>query len=292
MERLESLAATYRIEHGSGFRLRDQDPGDTGKFKSKEHAVVALQEGIAHLVDLQDKLYAQDRWSVLLLFQGMDAAGKDSAIKHVMSGVNPQGCTVHSFEAPSEEELKHDCLWRTTKRLPERGQIGIFNRSYYEEALVVRVHPHLLKSEKLAPSLITRKIWKKRFEDICGFERYLSHNSIRVRKFFLNLSKDEQTKRFLARLERPEKNWKFSMADILEREHWEKYRNAYEDMLRSTATPEAPWYVLPADHKWFTRLVVVAAIVDTLKELKVGYPKVDARRRRELEEARQLLESQ
>jgi PPK2 family polyphosphate:nucleotide phosphotransferase len=290
MKKLGQLATQYRVEDGKRFRLKDFDPADTGKMRSKEHAAAALQRGIDQLQDSQDKLYAQDQWAVLLIFQALDAAGKDSTIKHVMSGVNPQGCQVYSFKAPSEEELNHDYLWRTTQRLPERGRIGIFNRSYYEEVLVVRVHADLLKQEKIPPSLISKTIWQQRFEDICGFERYLSHNGVVVCKFFLHLSKGEQSKRFLARLEEPEKNWKFSATDIHEREYWSDYMAAYEDMIRNTATAAAPWYVVPADHKWFTRVVVAAAVSDTLEGLSLSFPGVDPQKRKKLEEARQLLE--
>ena len=256
MNDLGKLAKAYRVDDGKQFRLKNFDPADTAKTRSKQSASAALAESVERLSELQDKLYAQDRWAVLIILQGMDASGKDGVIKHVMSGINPQGCQVYSFKAPSEEELNHDYLWRSAVRLPERRRIGIFNRSYYEEVLVVRVHPDLLKNEKLPPSLITKKIWEERFEDICSFEQYLDRNGIVVRKFFLNISKEEQAKRFLARLEEPEKNWKFSAADIHEREHWNEYMEAYEDMIRSTSTPAAPWYVVPADHKWFTRLVV------------------------------------
>lgn len=290
MKKLGQLATQYRVEDGKRFRLKDFDPADTGKMRSKEHAAAALQRCIDQLQDSQDKLYAQDQWAVLLIFQALDAAGKDSTIKHVMSGVNPQGCQVYSFKAPSEEELNHDYLWRTTQRLPERGRIGIFNRSYYEEVLVVRVHADLLKQEKIPPSLISKTIWQQRFEDICGFERYLSHNGVVVCKFFLHLSKGEQSKRFLARLEEPEKNWKFSATDIHEREYWSDYMAAYEDMIRNTATAAAPWYVVPADHKWFTRLVVAAAVIDTLEGLSLSFPGADPQKRKKLEEARQLLE--
>ena len=290
MKKLGQLATQYRVEDGKRFRLKDFDPADTGKMRSKEHAAAALQRGIDQLQDSQDKLYAQDQWAVLLIFQALDAAGKDSTIKHVMSGVNPQGCQVYSFKAPSEEELNHDYLWRTTQRLPERGRIGIFNRSYYEEVLVVRVHADLLKQEKIPPSQISKTIWQQRFEDICGFERYLSHNGVVVCKFFLHLSKGEQSKRFLARLEEPEKNWKFSATDIHEREYWSDYMAAYEDMIRNTATAAAPWYVVPADHKWFTRVVVAAAVIDTLEGLSLSFPGVDPQKRKKLEEARQLLE--
>ena len=290
MKKLGQLAKPYRVEDGRHFRMKDFDPRDTRKMRSKQHAAAALQTGIDQLQISQDKLYAQDQWAVLLIFQAMDAAGKDSTIKHVMSGVNPQGCQVYSFKAPSEEELNHDYLWRTSQRLPARGRIGIFNRSYYEEVLVVRVHEILLKQEKIPKSLISKEVWEQRFEDICAFERYLSHNGIMVCKFFLNLSKAEQSKQFLARLEEPEKNWKFSSADIHERAYWDDYMAAYEDMIRKTATSAAPWYVVPADHKWFTRLVVAAAVVDTLEGLDLSYPAVDPKKRKELEKARQVLE--
>jgi PPK2 family polyphosphate:nucleotide phosphotransferase len=292
MKKLAKLAKPYRIEDGRHFRLKDFDPGDTGEFRSKEQAQEALEAGMAQLQDLQDKLYAQERWAVLLILQGMDAAGKDSVIKHVMSGVNPQGCQVHAFKPPSEEELSHDYLWRTNQRLPGRGRIGIFNRSYYEEVLVVRVHHHLLQKEKMPPALINEDIWKQRFEDMAAFERYLSRDGIVVRKFFLNLSKEEQKDRFLKRLEEPEKNWKFSAADIHERACWDDYMDAYEDMIRHTASAEAPWYVVPADNKWFTRVVVAAAVVDTLEKLRLTYPKLDPAERKEREAARTLLEKE
>jgi PPK2 family polyphosphate:nucleotide phosphotransferase len=284
------VAKPYRVEDGSKFRLKDFDPADTGDIDSKEEAERLLAQGIASLAELQDKLYAQDRWAVLLIFQAMDAAGKDGAIKHVMSGVNPQGVQVYSFKAPSTEELNHDYLWRSMQRDPERGRIGIFNRSYYEEVLVVRVHPELLKNERIPPSLVTKDIWKERFQDIHSFERYLWRNGIIVRKFFLNLSKREQKKRFLDRLDHPEKNWKFSASDIHEREYWKDYMKAYEDMIIHTASKHAPWYVVPADNKWFTRVVVAAAIVDTLEDLQLSYPEVDPDKRKELEAARALLE--
>jgi len=289
MSKLGKLVKPYRVEDGKHLRLRDFDPADIDKMRSKQQAAAELQRGVDQLRDWQDKLYAQHQWAILLIFQAMDAAGKDSTIKHVMSGVNPAGCQVYSFKAPSEVESNHDYLWRTTLLLPERGRIGIFNRSYYEEVLVVRVHEALLKQQKIPPSLIRNHIWKERFDDICAFERYLSHNGIVIRKFFLNLSKAEQSKRFLARLEEPEKHWKFSAADINEREYWDDYMAAYEDMIRHTATPWAPWYVVPADHKWFTRIVVAAAIVDTLAGLDLSYPKVDPQKQKQLEEARQFL---
>ena len=265
MKQLGKLAKAYCVEGGKHFRLKDFNPADTDGFRSKERATAALQKSLEQLADLQDKLYAQDQWALLLIFQGMDASGKDGVIKHVMSGVNPMGCQAYSFKAPSSEEQQHDYLWRTMQRIPERRRIGIFNRSYYEEVLIVRVHPALLQNEKIPPSLVTKKIWQERFEDMCAFERYLTRNGIVVRKFFLNLSRKEQAKRFLARLDEPEKNWKFSAADIHEREYWDDYMHAYEDMIQNTATPAAPWYVVPADNKWFTRLVVASAVIDTLE---------------------------
>jgi PPK2 family polyphosphate:nucleotide phosphotransferase len=283
------FAKAYRVESGKHFRLKDFDPADCGHWSSKEHAAQALQEGIARTVQLQDMLYAQNRWAVLLIFQAMDAAGKDGIIKHVMSGVNPQGCQVSAFKAPSDMELQHDYLWRSTVKLPERGHLGIFNRSYYEEVLVVRVHPELLKNQRIPPPLMTKNIWQERFEDICHFERHMVRNGTVIRKFFLHLSKKEQKRRFLARLEEPEKNWKFSAADIHERACWDDYQKAYEDMICNTATEQAPWYVVPADNKWFTRLVVSAVLVETLEQLDLSYPEVDAAKRKELEAAKKLL---
>lgn len=283
------VAKPYRVEDGSKFRLKDFDPADRGEIDSKKEAERLLAQGIASLAELQDKLYAQDRWAVLLIFQAMDAAGKDGAIKHVMSGVNPQGVQVYSFKAPSTEELNHDYLWRTMQRDPERGRIGIFNRSYYEEVLVARVHPELLKNERIPPSLLTEDIWMERFQDIHSFERYLWRNGIIVRKFFLNVSKKQQKKRFLDRLDHPEKNWKFSASDIHERACWKDYMKAYEDMIIHTSSKHAPWYVVPADNKWFTRVVVAAAIVETLEDLKLAYPEVDPDKRKELAAARALL---
>jgi PPK2 family polyphosphate:nucleotide phosphotransferase len=288
MKRSE-LVKRYRIAENKGFRLADVKPADTWKMKSKEHAQEWLEKGVARLSDLQERLYAQNQWAVLLIFQAMDAAGKDGTINHVMSGVNPQGCEVTSFKVPSEEELNHDFLWRTTRRLPERGRIGIFNRSYYEEALVVRVHPELLSRQKLPPTLITKDIWRERFEDINAFERHLTRNGVLVRKFFLHLSKQEQRQRFLSRLELPEKNWKFSLADLRERQKWGAYMRAYEEVIRHTATDCSPWYVVPADHKWFTRLVVAEVIVDALESLDLSYPKVSPAKRRELAAARTAL---
>jgi PPK2 family polyphosphate:nucleotide phosphotransferase len=288
--KIREYAKPFQVADGSHFRLKDFNPAETLNLKSKEHAEKALERGIARLAKLQEKLYAQDRWAVLLILQAMDAAGKDSSIKHVMSGVNPQGCQVNSFKAPSAEELQHDFLWRTSHSLPERGQIGIFNRSYYEEVLAVRVHPEFLAREKIPTQLVLDNIWQKRFEDINAFERYLSGNGIVVLKFFLHLSKKEQKKRFLERLEDPEKNWKFSMSDALERQHWEKYMRAYEDMIRNTSTKHAPWYVVPADHKWFARLVVAEAVISAMESLDLSFPKMDAEKRKELKDARAALE--
>ena len=284
------LVKPYRIEDGKHFRLKDHDPGHTAGVKTKDEAKELLEEGVQKLAALQDKLYAQDSWALLLIVQAMDAAGKDGVIKHVMSGVNPQGCQVYSFKAPSAEELDHDYMWRAMVRMPERGRIGIFNRSYYEEVLVVRVHPELLQSERIPSALITKVIWKERFEDIRSLERYMTRNGVVVRKFFLSVSKKEQKRRFLARLDQPEKNWKFSAADIKERACWSDYMDAFEDMIRHTATPDAPWHVIPADNKWFTHIAVAEAIVQTLEGLKLSYPKVDAAKAKELSAARKLLE--
>ena len=283
------LSKPYAIHDGERFRLKDFDPADTGQFHCEEEANELLQKGVATLETLQDKLYAQRRWGILLIFQAMDAAGKDGTIKHVMSGVNPQGCQVHSFKAPSPEELDHDYMWRTSCRLPGRGTIGIFNRSYYEEMLVVRVHPEILAREPIPPLLITKSIWKDRFQDIHAFERYLGRNGFVVRKFFLHVSKKEQKKRLLARLEKPEKNWKFSLADVSQRAFWDDYMKAYEDAIRHTSSKNAPWYVVPADNKWFTHVVVSAAVVDTLESLDLAYPGVNAQLRKELEEGKALL---
>ncbi len=283
------LEKSYRVDDGKDFRLKDFDPADTAHIHSEEHAKEQLQKDVERMEDLQAKLYAQDRWALLLIFQAMDAAGKDGTIKHVMSGVNPEGCQVTSFKAPSDIELQHDFLWRTTKELPERGHIGIFNRSYYEEVLVVRVHSQVLENEKIPPSLVTKHIWKERFEDINSFERHMARNGTVIRKFFLHLSKKEQKKRFLARLDEPAKNWKFSQADIRERDCWDDYQAAYEDMIRHTASKHAPWYVVPADNKWFTHMVVAAAVVETLEELNLSYPKVDQAKLKEIKEARRIL---
>jgi PPK2 family polyphosphate:nucleotide phosphotransferase len=289
--RARKLAKVYRVSNGDKFKLKNVDPGDTLDLKSedKPRAKAALAAGIEVLAELQDKLYAQDRWAVLLILQAMDAAGKDGAIKHVMSGLNPQGCQVFSFKVPTSEDLDHDYLWRCMKCLPERGRIGIFNRSYYEETLVVRVHQEFLEKQKLPPELITKDIWKERFQDIRAFERYLTRNGVVVRKFFLHVSKKEQKRRFLERIEKPEKNWKFSTNDAKERERWDAYMEAYEDMIQYTATKAAPWYVVPADNKWFTRVVVAAAVIDTLASLNLAYPQIGPNELKELAEAKRLL---
>jgi len=292
MKRAHALAQPFCVTRGKGFRLSDVDPGDTRDLtaEDKPRAKEALAMGVDALAEFQDRLYAQDRWSVLLIFQAMDAAGKDGAIKHVMSGVNPQGCQVYSFKAPTSEDLDHDYLWRCLRNLPERGRIGIFNRSYYEETLVVRVHPELLTAQKIPPSLVGKRIWKERCEDIVAFERYLARNGVLIRKFFLHVSRDEQKRRFLERCENPEKNWKFSPNDAKERAFWKDYMDAYEDTIRRTATPEAPWYVVPADNKWFTRVVVAAAVIDALGSLGLEYPKVSDEKRRELAAAKRALQ--
>lgn len=285
----EQLVAPFRITQGKKFRLKDFDANDTDGVKDKEHAHGLLEQSVEMLSQLQEKLYAQDRWSVLVILQGMDAAGKDGVIKHVMSGVNPQGCDVWSFKAPSPEELDHDYLWKTHKLIPERGKIGIFNRSYYEETLVVRVHPAVLQAEKLPPSVVSKQIWQQRFEDINAFERYLGRNGVIVLKFFLHLSKKEQKKRFLERLDDSKKNWKFSMADVTERGFWKEYQDAYEEMIQNTATEDAPWHVVPADNKWFTRLVVAFAVVGALKRLKLSFPDEQKPKRKELEKVKESL---
>ena len=291
IEVAKKLSKPYCITNGKKFRLTEIDPGDTGELTSedKPRAKEALQTGVQALAELQDVLYAQDRWSVLLIFQAMDAAGKDGAIKHVMSGVNPQGCQVTSFKSPSSEDLEHDYLWRCVKALPERGRIGIFNRSYYEETLVVRVHSELLAGQRLPKECVTKDIWDDRFKDIRSFERYLARNGMVVRKFFLHVSKDEQQKRFLERLDNPDKNWKFSANDAKERGFWDKYMETYEETIRETATEDSPWYVVPADNKWFTRVIVAAAVIDTLASLNLQYPKVSAAKLEELATARTAL---
>jgi PPK2 family polyphosphate:nucleotide phosphotransferase len=291
-ETVASFADPYRVSDGRKFRLKDFDPADTRNLESKRDAKELLEEGVGVLCALQETLYAQDRWAVLLIFQAMDAAGKDGTIAHVMSGINPTGCQVSSFKAPSATELNHDFLWRSTCQLPERGRIGIFNRSYYEEVLAVRVHREILEGQRLPARLVAKNIWQERFEDINAFERYLGRNGIAVRKFFLNVSKDEQKRRFLSRLKENEKNWKFTPADVKERGYWDQYMEAYEDMIRHTSTEAAPWYVVPADNKWYTRLVVATAIVEALDSLGLKLPVVDAAKRRELDAARALLASE
>ena len=290
MSRVERFARPYRVDDGRGFALKNVDTRDTGTVRSRDDAARWLARGVARLSELQEKMYAQDQWALLLIFQAMDAAGKDSTIKHVMSGVNPQGCQVYSFKAPSAEDLDHDFLWRTTRCLPERGRIGIFNRSYYEEVLVVRVHPELLQNQKLPPSLVTKQIWRERYTDIAAFERYATRNGIAIRKFFLHVSPGEQKRRFMSRLEQPSRNWKYSLADARERAHWRAYMRAYEEMIRATSSPHAPWYVVPADHKWFTRLVVGAAVIEAMEEMALAYPSITGAKRKELAAARAALE--
>ena len=280
----------FRITKGKGFQLKDFDPADTCGLKmDKGEANELLQRGTTWLAEEQDMLYAQDRWSLLLVFQAMDAAGKDSTIKHVMSGINPQGCQVYSFKQPSSEELDHDFMWRYVKNLPERGRIGIFNRSYYEEVLVVRVHPEILKLQKLPEQLVSKNIWDERLADIAHFEDYATRQGTKVLKFFLNVSLKEQKKRFMQRLDEPEKNWKFSASDVRERGFWSDYMQAFEEAIHATAAKHAPWFVVPADNKWFTRLVVAAAVVEAMENLDLAYPKVDAAKKKELEGARAAL---
>jgi PPK2 family polyphosphate:nucleotide phosphotransferase len=292
IKRAREFAKPFKITRGKDFRLKHVDPNDTLEFTKeadKQRAKEALTTGLTALTELQDKLYAQDKWAVLLIFQAMDAAGKDGAIKHVMSGINPQGCEVYSFKSPSADDLDHDYLWRCMKCLPNRGHIGIFNRSYYEEVLVVRVHPEFLAKQKLPPQLMGKKIWEKRFEDIRNFEQYLARNGVVVRKFFLHVSKKEQKRRFLERIDDPQKNWKFSSNDANERDFWDDYMEAYEQMIQETATKEAPWYVVPADNKWFTRVVVASAVIETLASLDLAYPKVDETKLKELSAAKKKL---
>jgi PPK2 family polyphosphate:nucleotide phosphotransferase len=289
---LERLTEPFRVTSGKKFRLANHKPGNTLGIQDKTRAAEWLRTGVEQLSELQEKLYAQDRWAVLLIFQAMDAAGKDSTIKHVMSGINPQGCQVYSFKAPSSEELDHDFLWRTSRCLPERGRIGIFNRSYYEETLVVRVHQEMLARQHLPDEVVTKRIWQERFEDINGFERYLTRNGILVLKFFLHVGREEQRQRFVKRLDESDKNWKFSLADVHEREHWDEYMEAYEDIIRNTSHKHAPWYVVPANAKWFMRLVVAAAVIQALKGLKLQFPDVDPGKRRELSAARSALMEQ
>jgi PPK2 family polyphosphate:nucleotide phosphotransferase len=294
LKHIDKFIRPYSITSGKGFRLKDFDPADTHHVNSedKPEAKKWLEQGVSLLSDLQQILYAQGSWGLLLIFQAMDAAGKDGTIRHVMSGVNPQGVEVHSFKAPSTDELAHDFLWRTSRCLPSRGKIGIFNRSYYEEVLAVRVHPQLLQKQRLPDSVQGDRIWKGRYEDISAFERYLTRNGIALCKFFLHLSKKEQKRRFLQRLDNKDKNWKFSAADLRERKYWDEYQEAYEKMIRNTATGYAPWVIVPADNKWFSRLLVVATIVNTLNQLNLEYPKVTAAELSELKEARKHLEKE
>jgi len=292
--RARKISRPYRVSKGDKFRLKDHDPGDTGSLRAedRESADAARAEGVLALEALQDRLYAEDRWAGLFIIQAMDAAGKDSVIKHVMSGVNPQGCQVAAFKSPSAEELDHDYLWRCQRELPQRGRIGIFNRSYYEEVLVVRVHPEYLQGQKLPPGTITDDIWDHRFRQIRKFERHLQENGTRVTKFFLNVSRDEQKRRFLDRIDQPEKNWKFNVCDLKERALWKEYMKAYEEMIRNTATEDAPWYVVPADHKWFTQMVVAAAMVDTLAGLDLKYPELSPEQQKGLAGAKKSLLSE
>ena len=290
LDRIRKYVHPFRITKGKGFRLKDFDPGETCGLKlDKGEAAELLQRGITWLAEEQDMLYAQNRWSLLLVFQALDAAGKDGTIKHVMSGVNPQGCQVFSFKQPSSEELDHDFMWRSVRNLSERGRIGIFNRSYYEEVLVVRVHPEILKRQKLPPVVVGNEIWDERLADIAHFEGYAARQGIKILKFFLHVSRNEQKKRFLERLDEPEKNWKFSASDVQERKFWSDYMHAFEEAIRATASKDAPWFVVPADNKWFTRLVVAAAIVDAMENLNLAYPKVDAAKRKQLAAARVAL---
>jgi PPK2 family polyphosphate:nucleotide phosphotransferase len=290
LDRIEKYVKPFRITKGKDFRLKDFDPGDTRGLKmDKGEAAELLQRGAVWLSEEQEMLYAQDRWSLLLIFQAMDAAGKDGTIKHVMSGINPQGCQVFSFKQPSREDLEHDFMWRYAKSLPERGRIGIFNRSYYEEVLVVRVHQNILESQRLPPSLISKRIWDERLADIAHFEDYLTRQGTVVLKFFLNVSRDEQKNRFMERLDKPKKNWKFSVSDVHERRFWSDYMFAFEEAIRATASENAPWFIVPADNKWFTRLFVAAAIVAAVEELDLTFPKVDEKKKKELAAARAEL---
>lgn len=283
------LPARYRIEHGDKFRLNDNDPADTAGYESKEKAAGELKESIATICELQETLYAQGEWSLLLVFQAMDAAGKDGTIKHVLAGVDPQGCDVTPLKAPSSKELSHDFLWRAAVALPERGRIGVFNRSYYEEVLVARVHPELIEKQKIPEKLRTNQMWRERFESINDFERHLTRNGTVVLKFFLHLSHDEQRKRLLERLDENEKNWKFEAGDLAERKRWKDYMQAYEEMVQQTSTKEAPWHIVPADHKWFTRLVVSAVIIDKLRSLKLSFPELTGEEKKQMTTARAAL---
>ncbi len=286
---LTRLSRHFRVTGRGGFRLSAFSPDDTRSLELKDRTDALLEESAEVMATLQERLYAQDRWSVLLIFQALDAAGKDGTIKHVMTGLNPRGCEVHSFKAPSSEELDHDFMWRTSSRLPRRGHIGIFNRSYYEEMLVVRVHPELLERQQLPAERVTPRIWRERFEDVVSYERYLSRQGVVIRKFFLHVSKDEQRRRFLERLSEPDKRWKFSLGDLNERERFDDYLAAYDDLIRHTSTPFAPWYVVPADHKWFTRLVVASAVIEAIESVQPTFPTVDSRTLRKLKAAEAAL---
>ncbi len=291
--KFEHIARRFRIDRPDKFRLSDYSAAECcGLSIDKDDAKAMLAEGIKRLSELQGRLYASNRWSVLIVLQAMDAAGKDSLIEHVMSGVNPQGVDVHSFKAPSEEELAHNFLWRMGHRLPARGRIGIFNRSHYEEVLVVRVHPELLKRQRLPKQVISKDIWQKRFEDIRAFERHLARNGTLILKFFLNVSREQQRKRFLDRIEEPGKNWKFSMGDVAERKLWPKYMSAYEDLIRQTSRPQAPWFVVPADNKWFTRLAVAGAIAQAMERLDLAYPTIKGKALKELHKVRKALKAE
>ena len=290
---LYHIAKRFRIDQPEKFRLSKHDPAECcGLTVDKREAKTMLAEGIERLAELQERLYAEDRWSVLIVLQAMDAAGKDSIIKHVMSGINPQGCEVHGFKQPSQEELQHDFLWRVAQRLPTNGRIGIFNRSHYEEVLTVRVHKELLERQKLPKQLVGKHTWQQRFDDIRAFERHLARNGTLILKFFLNVSKEEQRRRFLARIDEPAKRWKFSMNDVTERKLWDKYMAAYEEMIRQTSTPEARWFVVPADHKWFARLVVAAVLVQELGALGLDFPKVEGEALKELRKAENALKAE
>jgi PPK2 family polyphosphate:nucleotide phosphotransferase len=287
-KQLKSYVDPFRVDGSREFHLKSHKPGEKGDLdKDTAHKIIDANRG--RLRELQEKLYAHDRWSVLLIFQGMDAAGKDSAVEHVMSGINPQGCQVFSFKTPSTKELDHDFMWRTTKCAPERGRIGIFNRSYYEELLIVRVHPEILAKQRIPSELVTKNIWRERFEDISAYEKYLARNGTLILKFFLNVSKDEQRKRFLDRLEEPAKNWKFSLGDIAERKLWDKYQAAYQDLIHHTSAKHAPWIVVPADHKWFARVVISSAIVSAMEKLDLRYPEVDKSDADALKKVREAL---
>jgi PPK2 family polyphosphate:nucleotide phosphotransferase len=286
---IANLSRRYRVTRGDRFKLRQIKPDDETGLALRKSAEDLLEQSVQRMAALQERLYAQDRWAVLLIFQALDAAGKDGIIKHVMSGLNPQGCEVHSFKAPSSEELDHDFMWRTSRVVPRRGHIGIFNRSYYEEVLIVRVHPEILAGQHLPPELVSKRIWDERYTDIVNFERYLTRQGVVIRKFFLHVSRDEQKKRFLKRLEEPEKHWKFALGDVHERQHFAEYQRAYEDAIRATASSWAPWYVVPADRKWYSRLVVASAVIETLESLRPSFPEVDASKLRELRAARAAL---